>query len=143
MIGRRIDIRGTVQGVGFRPWVYRLAHELGVYGRVKNDPRGVTIEAFADDLGPFIARLQHDGPPASHVEDLFMREIPVENLDDFVIVGSDRAGDKRLTIPPDRRLRPPATVCGDMGDGIEVEVAECVHCTLGTLPRPSVKKGGG
>ena len=46
MIGRRIDIRGTVQGVGFRPWVYRLAHELGVHGRVRNDARGVTIEAF-------------------------------------------------------------------------------------------------
>jgi hydrogenase maturation protein HypF len=131
MIGRRIDIRGTVQGVGFRPWVYRLAHEMGVHGRVRNDARGVTIEAFADDLGPFIARLSHDGPPAAHVEDVAAQEIPVEELPDFTIVGSDKAGERRLTIPPDlaicdpclaeifdpqnRRHRYPFTNCTECG----------------------------
>ena len=44
--GRRILVRGTVQGVGFRPWVYRLAVEEGLSGRVRNDTLGVTIEAF-------------------------------------------------------------------------------------------------
>src|SRR4030095_531808 len=44
--GRRIESRGIVQGVGFRPWVYRLAHEEGITGRVRNDDAGVTIEAF-------------------------------------------------------------------------------------------------
>jgi hydrogenase maturation protein HypF len=131
MIGRRIDIRGTVQGVGFRPWVYRLAHELGVHGRVRNDASGVTIEAFADDLDGFLARLRHEAPPAAHVDDLSAREIPVENLDDFVIVGSDKAGEKRLAIPPDlatcdkclaeifdpenRRYRYPFTNCTGCG----------------------------
>ena len=42
--GRRLIVRGTVQGVGFRPWVYRLAHELGIRGRVENGPAGVAIE---------------------------------------------------------------------------------------------------
>ena len=44
--GRRIEVRGIVQGVGFRPWVYRLAREQGIAGRVRNDADGVTIEAF-------------------------------------------------------------------------------------------------
>jgi hydrogenase maturation protein HypF len=47
LAGRRIEIRGTVQGVGFRPWVYRVACARGIAGRVRNDPLGVTIEAFA------------------------------------------------------------------------------------------------
>ena len=44
--GRLIELRGTVQGVGFRPWVYRLARDEGIAGRVRNDAQGVTIEAF-------------------------------------------------------------------------------------------------
>src|SRR5262245_27511911 len=48
-VGVHIEIRGTVQGVGFRPWVYRVAHELGVTGRVRNHARGVTIEAFGGE----------------------------------------------------------------------------------------------
>ena len=46
--GRRIQVSGTVQGVGFRPWVYRVARQSGVTGRVHNDAAGVTIEAFGD-----------------------------------------------------------------------------------------------
>ena len=44
--GRRIAVRGVVQGVGFRPWVCRVARDSGVGGRVRNDASGVTIEAF-------------------------------------------------------------------------------------------------
>jgi hydrogenase maturation protein HypF len=131
VIGRRIDIRGTVQGVGFRPWVYRLAHELGVHGRVKNDARGVTIDAFGEEVDRFIDRLLHEGPPASHIDELTTREIPIENVESFVIVGSDRRGDKRVAIPPDlatcdrclaeifdprnRRYRYPFTNCTECG----------------------------
>ena len=50
--GRRIEVRGIVQGVGFRPWVYRLAHEEGIRGRVRNDGAGVTIEAFGSPARP-------------------------------------------------------------------------------------------
>ena len=65
--GRRILIRGTVQGVGFRPWVYRLAVEEGLSGRVCNDSRGVTIEAFghAEALAAFLRRLGREAPPAA------------------------------------------------------------------------------
>ena len=61
--GRRIEVRGTVQGVGFRPWVYRLAREEGISGRVRNDARGVTIEAFGspEALEAFLRRLGKRG----------------------------------------------------------------------------------
>ncbi len=68
--GRRIEIQGTVQGVGFRPWVFRLATALGLTGWVRNDSAGVTIEVFGeaadDQLGSVVAPggdLDHDGVP--------------------------------------------------------------------------------
>src|SRR5690606_33858967 len=44
--GRRITLEGTVQGVGLRPWLYRVARRLGLAGEVRNTQRGVVIEAF-------------------------------------------------------------------------------------------------
>lgn len=103
MAGRRIEIRGTVQGVGFRPWVYRVAHRAGLVGRVRNDPRGVTIEAFASErvLDRFIEQLQDDAPPSARVVDLRSYPIPDEDLEGFTIESSDAVGDKALSIPPD------------------------------------------
>lgn len=103
MAGRRIEIHGTVQGVGFRPWVYRIARGAGVVGRVRNDPRGVTIEAFGREavLEHFIEQLQKDAPPSARVLDLRATDIPDEDLNEFVIASSDALGDKALSIPPD------------------------------------------
>ncbi|HEU4731632.1 MAG TPA: carbamoyltransferase HypF [Kofleriaceae bacterium] len=102
MRGLRIEIRGTVQGVGFRPWVYRIARELGVAGRVHNHARGVTIEAFAGDavLERLVARLREPPPPA-RVRDLVASPIPVEPCEEFVIVHSAGEGPRALSIPPD------------------------------------------
>ncbi|HEY6006515.1 MAG TPA: carbamoyltransferase HypF, partial [Anaeromyxobacter sp.] len=101
--GRRITIAGTVQGVGFRPFVFRLAQELGVRGRVRNDSGGVTIEAFgsAAALDAFVARLRADRPPAAVVEDLRSAPIPAEPAAGFEIVESARAAERRTAIPPD------------------------------------------
>src|SRR3954467_984756 len=62
--GRRIRMQGTVQGVGFRPWVYRVARATAVKGRVRNDSAGVTIEAFgpAGALDAFVERLARGSP---------------------------------------------------------------------------------
>jgi hydrogenase maturation protein HypF len=115
--GLRIEIRGIVQGVGFRPWVYRIAHELGVGGRVHNHARGVTVEAFAGEavLDQLIARLREPPPPA-RVRDLVAEPIPSEPTGDFVIVHSAEGGARAFSIPPDlatcpdceREIRDPA-----------------------------------
>ncbi|HEU5257093.1 MAG TPA: carbamoyltransferase HypF [Vicinamibacterales bacterium] len=133
-VGRRIEIRGVVQGVGLRPWVYRLATEEGLSGRVRNDEAGVTIEAFgsADALEVFTRRLQASAPVAAAIETLSAYEIPSEPLESFSIsLSHDAAVDRRLSIPPDlatcpvclsevfdptdRRYRYPFTNCTECG----------------------------
>jgi hydrogenase maturation protein HypF len=101
--GRRIEVRGTVQGVGFRPWVYRLAHEEGIRGRVRNDGAGVTIEAFGSPsaLDRFVKRIGAEAPPAARVLELEERGIGVEPVSDFAIVSSRGEGARRVSIPPE------------------------------------------
>ncbi len=101
--GFRIEIQGTVQGVGFRPWVYRLAREEGLTGRVANDGVGVTIEAFGPPhaLEAFLARLEEAAPPAAEIRRVAMLEIPVRATEAFVIDESEGGGEFRLSIPPD------------------------------------------
>ena len=101
--GRRIEVRGIVQGVGFRPWVYRLAHEEGIRGRVRNDGAGVTIEAFGSPsaLGRFVKRIGIEAPPAARVIELRERGIGVEPVQGFAIVASREDGARRVSIPPE------------------------------------------
>lgn len=104
-VGRRIEIRGTVQGVGFRPWVYRMARETAVAGRVRNDPAGVTIDTFGPEsaIDAFVDRLAHDPsrPPAAIVEHVETVPIPAEDTADFQIVQSTEAAAVRVSIPAD------------------------------------------
>ena len=103
MAGRRITIRGTVQGVGFRPWVYRLAQRVGIRGSVWNDPRGVVIEAFGahDAIESFLSQLQQDAPSPALIVGLRSSAIPEQDHERFVIESSDLLGTKSLSIPPD------------------------------------------
>ena len=102
-LGRHIKIRGTVQGVGFRPWVYRLATEAGIAGRVRNDATGVTIDAFGteDALEHFLRRLGGSAPPAAVISDVRSWAIPYEPVDAFSIVPSQEGTERRVSIPPD------------------------------------------
>jgi len=102
-VGRRIEVRGVVQGVGFRPWVYRLAQEAAVGGRVFNHARGVTIEAFgpAPAVAGFVAALRRTPPPAAEIRELTELAIPARPEPRFVIETSETAGDRQVSIPPD------------------------------------------
>jgi hydrogenase maturation protein HypF len=101
--GRRIDVRGTVQGVGFRPWVYRLARQLGLVGRVRNDAAGVTIDAFGPTpaLESFTERLGREGPPASTIASLSWHPLEADAPAEFAIESSDPGGERRVSVPPD------------------------------------------
>ncbi len=94
---------GTVQGVGFRPFVYRVARETGVAGRVRNDAAGVTIEAFGPTsaLDAFVARLRAEPPAAAAIAELREEPIPPEPVLGFEIVESGGAAERRAAIPPD------------------------------------------
>lgn len=66
----RLELRGAVQGVGFRPFVYRLARELGLTGWVQNSARGATIEleGSCEQLTEFCTRLQRELPPPAQID---------------------------------------------------------------------------
>ena len=101
--GKRIRIQGTVQGVGFRPWVYRTALAFGVTGRVWNDDSGVTIDAFGDSgaLARFEHALHGPTPPAARIAHLESAAIPAEPMSGFTIVKSAIAAEHLVSIPPD------------------------------------------
>jgi hydrogenase maturation protein HypF len=101
--GWRIEVRGLVQGVGFRPWVYRMAHELDLAGRVFNHSRGVTIEAFGDERAmlELTSRLRSRAPGSAEVRDLEVSTLSARAPKDFVIAQSASTGARTLAIPPD------------------------------------------
>jgi hydrogenase maturation protein HypF len=104
----RLAVRGAVQGVGFRPFVYRLATELGLSGWVNNDARGVTIEAEGDPaaLEAFTARLQRELPPLAAIHALERAWIAPEGVIGFAIRASDGGGPIAALLLPDAATCP-------------------------------------
>ena len=71
-----LQVRGIVQGVGFRPFVYRLAHEEGLVGFIGNDTDGVTIEIEGDpkNIDAFRNRLYAEAPPLSRIDSVVVTQ---------------------------------------------------------------------
>jgi hydrogenase maturation protein HypF len=99
----RVRVTGTVQGVGFRPFVYRLAHELGLGGWVLNDTLGVLIEAEgpAPAMALFLERLGREAPPLAAVEGIAPRELVPSGEVAFQIVASEAGGEPEAPVSPD------------------------------------------
>ena len=99
---RRFRVQGVVQGVGFRPFVYGLAHREGLGGFVLNDGDGVVIEAEGDPaaLDGFAELLRDEAPELARVEKLTVQTLPPDGQAGFEIVASRAAGSSAL-IPPD------------------------------------------
>ena len=130
----RVRVTGTVQGVGFRPFVYREAVALGLAGYVLNDGAGVLIEAEggAGDLRTLCTRLSERPPPLAVVTGVHAEPIePTGDRDGFRIVESERSREARVPVsidvaacadclaevddPDDRRYRYPFTNCTNCG----------------------------
>jgi hydrogenase maturation protein HypF len=105
----RVAIRGAVQGVGFRPFIYRLATELGVSGWVNNSPQGVFIEIEGDKqrLDNFLLRVEKEKPPRSFIQSLESSFLDPKGYSAFEIRESDGAGEKVALVLPD------IAVCAD------------------------------
>jgi len=101
--GLRVEIRGAVQGVGFRPFVYRLADEMGLDGWVVNDNRGVTLEVDGecDSLERFLERLAAEKPATAVVESTTPEWSSPAGHSGFEIRASDEAGEKTVQVLPD------------------------------------------
>ncbi len=98
----RVQVRGLVQGVGFRPFVYALARELALSGCVVNTGSGVVaeVEGRGADVAEFTRRVGADAPPLAQVTSIDVLETPVVGGTDFVI-GSSVQGAARTLVSPD------------------------------------------
>lgn len=102
---QRLRVQGVVQGVGFRPFVYRIARRHGLGGHVLNDGRGVLIEVQGrpEEVEAFAEALQREAPPLARVERVERQGVPVrpeEPSGCFAIAPSGEAGGGTL-VPPD------------------------------------------
>jgi hydrogenase maturation protein HypF len=100
---KRVEIRGTVQGVGFRPYVYRLAHSLGLRGFVLNHSEGVTIEleGSSETLESFLVRLPIEAPPLAQISDLSVSDCAPNGDHSFEIRRSRAETEAFALVPPD------------------------------------------
>jgi hydrogenase maturation protein HypF len=151
----KLALRGAVQGVGFRPFVHRLAAELAVTGWVNNSPQGVFVEAESPrpKLEQFLRRLEAEKPPHSSIQSMETTWLDAVGFQKFEIRASENGGDKSALVLPDiascldclheifdpknRRFRYPFTNCTNCGPRFSI---------IGALPydraNTSMKKFG-
>ena len=100
-----IRVRGRVQGVGFRPTVWRLARELGLAGEVLNDADGVLVRAAgsAQVIADFVARMHREPPPLGRIDKIEIRSFLGELPEDFRIAESE-AGQAHTEVTPDAAI---------------------------------------
>ncbi|KAB1142395.1 carbamoyltransferase HypF [Streptomyces luteolifulvus] len=108
-VRRRVVVRGTVQGVGFRPFVHRLAAELDLAGHVRNGGEGVVaeVEGAPESVAEFCRALTERPPPLADVHEVAYETVPALGAAGFVIHASDGNGTAQTLIPPD------TATCGD------------------------------
>lgn len=149
----RYRVRGAVQGVGFRPFVYRLAHERGLSGWVQNTPDGVIIEVegATQALTRFREGLQKEKPPHAVIDRIDQEVIAPDGGHGFEIVASAESDTVTASILPD------LAVCADclheLGDPADrryrYPFINCTHCgprytIINSLPydRPATTMAG-
>ncbi len=104
----RVRVEGTVQGVGFRPFIYRLAHELDLGGHVLNDAHGVVIDAQGTPaaIDELLARIPAEAPPLAVVEQLSVSEQRLGARTPFVIAASAAGTSRDAPVAPDSATCP-------------------------------------
>jgi len=102
----RLKCRGTVQGVGFRPAIYRIATTLGLGGWVINDPQGATIEIEGPNevVNDFLARLPVEMPPLARLERIEQEERDPLGEEGFEVRNSTLGRRQGALVPPDALL---------------------------------------
>ncbi len=140
LVAEEIRVRGTVQGVGFRPTVYRLAQDCGLKGEVGNDPQGVLIKVLgtSSSINSFVQRLQTESPPLAKITAIIRRpNLDAEDFRDFIIVPSN-SGTIRTEITPDAATCPPCQeeIFTDSSRWYRYPFTNCTNCG----PRLSIIK---
>lgn len=126
--GRQLRISGLVQGVGFRPYVWRLAGELGLHGWVRNDGAGVSLAVGGARLDEFLRRLPQEIPALARIDAIDSEAAEVAGAG-FAILDS-AAGAVNTAIGPDAALCPDclADLCDPDGRRWRYAFTTCTHC---------------
>ncbi len=128
----RATIAGRVQGIGFRPAVYRHAVACGLTGYVRNDPGGVTLEVEGreEDVSLFFERLEQNIPVRASILRLETESLPLEGYDRFEVVASETSGAVTVQLPPDLATCAPClSELRDPGDRrFRYPFINCVDC---------------
>ncbi len=128
MTGRLLRIRGLVQGVGFRPYVWRLANELGLTGWVRNDGAGVLAALAGEKLAEFISRLPQEAPRLARIDGIDSEQAEVTGHG-FAILDSE-SGEVKTAIGPDAAICPDciADICDPASRRWRYAFTTCTHC---------------
>ncbi|HVV71398.1 MAG TPA: acylphosphatase, partial [Verrucomicrobiae bacterium] len=99
----KVNLHGAVQGVGFRPFVFRLATELDLKGWVNNSAQGVFVEVEGGraPLEQFLLRLEAEKPPRSFIQSMEATWLDVAGYTVFEIRPSESGGEKTVLVLPD------------------------------------------
>ena len=129
MTGRLLRIQGLVQGVGFRPYVWRLANELGLRGWVRNDGSGVVVAIDGENASIFAERLLKEAPRLARIDAVASEPFVGELAEGFVILDS-ASGEVRTAIGPDAAICPEciADICNPQGRRWRYAFTTCTHC---------------
>ncbi len=106
---RRVQVRGIVQGVGFRPFIFQLAENYGLHGRVANTAAGVDIHIEGDPapIDAFIAAIEAQAPPLAQITSVESRAADPDGVSGFRISASRSASGRATLISPD------VSICAD------------------------------
>ena len=128
MNGRRIRVRGLVQGVGFRPYVWSLADQLGLSGWVRNDGSGVSIAIAGHAVDAFLERLPKEAPRLARIDSIDVEPVALE-LEGFSILESV-ADAVATAIGPDAAVCPDcvAEICEPDNRRWRYAFTTCTHC---------------
>ena len=99
----KVNITGTVQGVGFRPFIYALSERYLVTGTVSNNSKGVEILLNTDTLtlNQFLTAIEYEYPPLASIDNIHHKKLPYQVFDDFKIIQTEEVGEVTVNIPPD------------------------------------------
>lgn len=112
MVTRKIIVTGMVQGIGYRPYVAKLAQRLGICGQVRNASGVVIIVATAirAHLDILMAELRDNPPPGAQIQELITEDIPLQLFDEFVIADS-RVEKNHAALCAPKLITPDLPVC--------------------------------
>jgi len=97
----KLTIKGTVQGVGFRPFIYTLAKKQNLKGTISNGSSGVEIYINSNNIELFIESIKKELPPLASIDFIEIKETAFQNFQDFKIIETKTSGDVTVNIPPD------------------------------------------